>query len=371
MSLAPDTGVPQAELFDGRTEESGSFHQCRGRGADCAGICLGFDDSLGDRDMGALCAASWAHTLVTVRTVDVHRRGGVYSAHCSGLSLLSSRCLTGCRDLESGIGCAHGVDHSGFPQVREDINSIYSVPQLKVFGSVRSRSRDHEFKWCSKVRSLILAVLLTGFSLQVVACMGVQTSTATGSDDATPHFNRAVELHKKGDLAGAITEYRTALRLNPNEVEAHIHLGSALNVTGDPDGAITEYRTALRLNPNEVEAHHNLGLALHDKGDLAGAITEYRTVLRLNPNEVEAHYNLGLALNATGHLYGAITEYRTVLRLNPNEVEAHYNLGNALKALGRKADAREEFTEALRLLPDTPANQYKIKQVKQRIRELE
>ena len=99
--------------------------------------------------------------------------------------------------------------------------------------------------------------------------MGVQTSTATGSDDATPHFNRAVELHKKGDLDGALTEYRT------------------------------------------------------------------------------------------------------VLRLNPNEVEAHYNLGNALKALGRKADAREEFTKALGLLPDTPANQYKIKQVKQRIRELE
>ena len=165
------------------------------------------------------------------------------------------------------------------------------------------KSRDHEFKWCSKVRSLILAVLLTGFTLQVVECMGVQTSTATGSDDATPHFNRAVELHKKGDLAGALTEYRT--------------------------------------------------------------------VLRLNPNHVEAHYNLGLALNAAGHLYGALTEYRTALRLNPNEVEAHYNLGNALNALGRKADAREEFTKALRLLPDTPPNQYKIKQVTQRIRELE
>lgn len=229
----------------------------------------------------------------------------------------------------------------GLPCYRLDFSGEYTYPfsgaKTKVFGSIRSRSRDHEFKWCSEVRSLILAVLLAGFSLQVVECMAVQTTTATGSDDATPHFNRAVELHKKGDLAGAITEYRTALRLNPNDAEAHIHLGSALNVTGDPDGAITEYRTALRLNPNHVEAHHNLGLALHDKGDLAGALTEYRTVLRLNPNEVEAHYNLG----------------------------------NALKALGRKADAREEFTKALELLADTPANQYKIKQVKQRIRELE
>src|SRR5262249_49066993 len=149
--------------------------------------------------------------------------------------------------------------------------SAYSLVRSKTkeFGSVRSRSRDHELKWCCKVRSLILAVLLTGFSLQVVECIGVQPSTATGSDDATTHFNRAVELHKKGNL------------------------------------------------------------------------------------------------------YGAITEYRTALRLNPNEVEAHYNLGNALKALGRQADAREEFKKALGLLRDTPANQYKIKQVKQRIRELE
>ena len=76
-----------------------------------------------------LYTRSWAHALVTARTVDLHHRGGVYGAHCSGLSLLSSRRLTGCRDLESHFGCAHGVDHSGFPEVPEDINSIYGVPQ--------------------------------------------------------------------------------------------------------------------------------------------------------------------------------------------------------------------------------------------------
>jgi len=43
-------------------------------------------------------------------------------------SLLSSRCLTGCHDLESYLGCAHGVDHSGFPEVREDVDRICGVP---------------------------------------------------------------------------------------------------------------------------------------------------------------------------------------------------------------------------------------------------
>ena len=60
----------------------------------------------------------------------------------------------------------------------------------------------------------------------------------------------ASRSRNKGDLDGAIAEYREALRLNPNDDEAHFNLGVALGKKGDWDGAIAEYREALRLNPN-------------------------------------------------------------------------------------------------------------------------
>jgi hypothetical protein len=69
------------------------------------------------------CSNLSAHFLpFELRTVDLHRRGGVYGAHCSGLSLLSSRRVTGCRHLQSYIGCTHGLDRSFFSEGQEDLD---------------------------------------------------------------------------------------------------------------------------------------------------------------------------------------------------------------------------------------------------------
>jgi Flp pilus assembly protein TadD len=66
---------------------------------------------------------------------------------------------------------------------------------------------------------------------------------------------------------------------NPNNAAAHANLGDALlgpglKKKGDVDGAIAEYREALRLNPNDDDPHVNLGLALAKKKDSKGAMAE-------------------------------------------------------------------------------------------------
>jgi len=60
----------------------------------------------------------------------------------------------------------------------------------------------------------------------------------------------------------------------------------ALGIKGDVDGAIAEYREAIRLNPKYEVAHYNLGIALEQKGDKAGALEEYHTASVLKPNDV-------------------------------------------------------------------------------------
>ena len=42
----------------------------------------------------------------------------------------------------------------------------------------------------------------------------------------------------------------------PDDAAAHVNLGNALDHKGDLDGAIAEYREALRLNPKDVVAHY-------------------------------------------------------------------------------------------------------------------
>jgi Flp pilus assembly protein TadD len=53
---------------------------------------------------------------------------------------------------------------------------------------------------------------------------------------------------------------------------------------GDLDSAIAEHRTAIRVKPDDADAHGNLGLALKAKGRQVEAARELREYLRLTPD---------------------------------------------------------------------------------------
>ena len=177
---------------------------------------------------------------------------------------------------------------------------------------------------------------------------------------AADHFRRGWELNEKGDLDGAVVEYRAALQLNPNAAEAHYNLGLVLKRKGDLDGAVVEYRAALQLNPNDADAHYDLGLVLDRKGDLDGAIAEYRAALRLKPDDGDTRYNLGLVRKRKGDLDGAIAEYRAAIQLNPNDADAYSELGVALVGKGDLDGAIAQYRTALQLNPNDTHTHYDL-----------
>jgi tetratricopeptide (TPR) repeat protein len=68
----------------------------------------------------------------------------------------------------------------------------------------------------------------------------------------------------------------------PNDAKAHLDRGIALYQKGDLDGAIAEYREAIRLKPVLADAHYNFGLALEAKGEKQAALEEYRKASELD-----------------------------------------------------------------------------------------
>ena len=181
---------------------------------------------------------------------------------------------------------------------------------------------------------------------EAVRCLSV--AVALRPDSAGAHNNFGVVLSKKGDLDGAIAEYRIASRIQPEYAQAHSNIGMALSNKGDLGGAIDEYRTAIRIKPEFAEAHSNLGNALRAKGDLNGAIAEYQTAIRFNAESSEAHDNLGVVLSDNGDPDGALREHRIAIRIQPEYPEAHYNLGGELKARGDLEGAIAEYRTAIR-----------------------
>jgi tetratricopeptide (TPR) repeat protein len=160
-----------------------------------------------------------------------------------------------------------------------------------------------------------------------------------------------------GRLPEAISQYREAVRIQPDYPEAHFNLGSALAHSDLSDRlpeAIAEYQTALRLKPVYVEAYYNLGNALSRMpGRLPEAIAQYRAALKIQPSLAEAHENLGNALLRTpGELTNAIAEYQAAIRIGPNVAVRRLNLGNALAQIpDRMPEAIAEYQAAIRIDP--------------------
>lgn len=156
-----------------------------------------------------------------------------------------------------------------------------------------------------------------------------------------------------GNLAAAEDLARVLTVKYPDDVFGWKALGPLLALRGKQEESLVPMREAIRIAPNDAEAHYNLGNLLKGLGRLNEAEVAFREAVRLNPGHAETHYNLGVTLKALGRLADAEAVYRDTIRLKPDFAEAHSNLGNILSDLGRLVDAEAAYREALRLKPDS------------------
>ena len=86
-------------------------------------------------------------------------------------------------------------------------------------------------------------------------------------------------------------------------------LGVIFEATGRKVEALDANQTAVKLSPQDAEAHNNLGNTLKDLGRLDEAEASYNQALLLKPDYAEAHCNLGIVLHKLGRLDKAESSY--------------------------------------------------------------
>ena len=160
----------------------------------------------------------------------------------------------------------------------------------------------------------------------------------------------------------AETLYRETLRRNPSCWMAHNNLGNVLaKLPGRSEEAIQEYQAALRMKPDNAEAHYDLA-ALLFASDLPAAIAHYQAAVKAKPEFGAAHANLGTALaRIPSRLPEAIAEYKTAIRLEPGLAVTHFDLANTLGQMpDRSPEAIPEYRKAIELNPDFLEARYNL-----------
>jgi tetratricopeptide (TPR) repeat protein len=168
------------------------------------------------------------------------------------------------------------------------------------------------------------------------------------------------EFFRRGEADNAIAEYREALRLNPNNVQAHLKMGFLLyNVKKKSKEGMAHLEKAIRLDPDDAFAHHDLGMALLHQRKFDQAIRHLSEALRRMPqgvdkqyNAVDMHHNLGLALFYNGKFKDSTAHLSEAVRLAPENGKLHYDLALALAAEGNSVDALSHYSKAISLQPD-------------------
>src|ERR1051326_7402289 len=107
-------------------------------------------------------------------------------------------------------------------------------------------------------------------------------------EDAPQVINYGNSLLEQGKTKEAILVYQEALKLTPEDEEAHFDLAFAYSRSRQIDAAIKEYTEALRLWPDYPEAHNNLGNILAGRRNYDEAVTHYRAALKTSPEYASA-----------------------------------------------------------------------------------
>ena len=186
----------------------------------------------------------------------------------------------------------------------------------------------------------------------------MQSAVKLSPQDAEAHYNLGVTLKEVGTLDESETSYKRAIALKPSYAQAHSNLGVVLQELGRLDEAETSSRQAIALKPDYAKAHYNLGVTLKEAGRLDESETSYKRAIALTPDYAEAHNNLGNTLKELGRLDESETSYKRAIALKPGYAEAHSNLGNVLNALGRLDEAKASYKQAIALKPEDSSTKY-------------
>lgn len=223
-----------------------------------------------------------------------------------------------------------------------------------------------------------------------------QQAIAADPKDPDYHFNLAVSLHRRGDIAGAVREIDQAVKLRPQDTEASSFAATLHNELQNPAAAAVKVNASpgaqadanngplerIKRNYNEasfrqaafeMEQVQTMRLSALPPAEKAAALTkegtqffnrglileaerEFQAALQANPSSAAAHAGLAEVRERSNDLDAARQEAQKSLQLQPNAA-AHLLLAHMDVQANQLSAAAGEVSQALKLEPTNASAQ--------------
>jgi tetratricopeptide (TPR) repeat protein len=155
---------------------------------------------------------------------------------------------------------------------------------------------------------------------------------------------------RSGKASDAVNTLQSVLKTDPDNPAAsvaHYQLGLAFDQLGNTNRAEAEWRDAVRLRNDIVEAHRALaGVAIH-RSDAGALAQEADQIIALQPAAPDG-YLLRAVAEIDRKQFSTADEYiKRSLEKEPNNPAAYVQLGNLRMAQSQYAEAQKAYQQAL------------------------
>lgn len=198
-----------------------------------------------------------------------------------------------------------------------------------------------------EVRKINMKNRILNFNFIAIAFFVVLSivSPVIAQEEYQQYFDKAKAASEAGRLEEAIKLYEKVLELNYNFVPAYIGLGKIYEQRTDDVEAIAWYfNSALKIDPNNIEAYESLGRCYQRANQPEMAEKYFKKVLEIDPNSVGAQYSLAWTCLFGRSPADAVNYFNAVLSKTKLPM-AYYGLGLAYSRLGENAQILEIVTE--------------------------
>ncbi len=158
-----------------------------------------------------------------------------------------------------------------------------------------------------------------------------------------------LKCYYEWDFAGAEREYRHALELNPNSVDAHGQYGTLLAVMGRTDEAMVEGRRAVELDPLSLITNHNVGWIYWTVGEFDRLGEQGRKLIELEPNFFGGHWLIANEAIARGRYEQATAEIEKAVELEAGRTRQLSVLGCLYGITGKRDKAEQVLSQLMQL----------------------
>jgi tetratricopeptide (TPR) repeat protein len=187
-----------------------------------------------------------------------------------------------------------------------------------------------------------------------------KTLTDIYPDDPAYRNNLGWYYQKSGQFEKALQEYKTAVRVNPNQALTFSGIEWVyLEKLGKPDSALVWAEKMISANAQNAWGYYYLGSAWLSLDNIEKAEIAYQRAREIDPYFLTNQYDLAHAYNIQGRYKEAVrilekiienskneplTNFERMLESNQNEPSAYYDLGINYQAMGNQEQARKYFS---------------------------